>query len=72
MAQAVGHPTLDSAQVMIPGIMGLSPTSGSTLTVWSLLGTLSLEINEHLKKINKKKENTVLAEKVGCNFKGRV
>ena len=34
MAQSVGHPT--SAQVMISQFVGLSPTSGSVLTAWSL------------------------------------
>ena len=34
VAQSVEHPT--SAQVMIWQFMGLSPTSGSVLTAWSL------------------------------------
>ena len=33
---------LISAQAMIPQFVGLSPASGSVLTVWSLLGLLPL------------------------------
>ena len=40
VAQLVKHPTL--AQVMISQFMGLNPTSGSALTVPSLLGILIL------------------------------
>ena len=36
---------LDSAQVMISWFMSLSPSSGSVLTVWSLLQTLSLPLS---------------------------
>ena len=32
---------LISAQVMISGFVGLTPASGSVLTMWSLLGILS-------------------------------
>ena len=38
MAESVKHPT--SAQVMISQLLGLSPTSGSGLTVQSLLQIL--------------------------------
>ena len=43
MAQSVKRPT--SAQVMIPRFMSSSPMSGSVLTVWSLLGVLSLSLS---------------------------
>ena len=36
---------LISAQVMISQFMSLSPTSGSVLTVWSLLGILFLSLS---------------------------
>ena len=36
---------LVSAQVMILWFMSLSPTSGSTLTAWSLPGILSLPLS---------------------------
>ena len=42
MAQSVKHPTL--AQVMISWFVGSNPTSGSVLTVQSLLGILSLPV----------------------------
>ena len=35
---------LISAQVVVSRLMGLSPTSGSPLTAWSLLGVLSLPL----------------------------
>ena len=43
VAHSVEHPT--SAQVMIPWFMSSSPMSGSVLTVWSLLGVLSLSLS---------------------------
>ena len=36
---------LISAQVMILQFMSLSPTSGSELTVWNLLGILSVPVS---------------------------
>ena len=44
MAQLVECLTL--AQVMISPFVGSSPTSGSVLMVWSLLGILSLLISD--------------------------
>ena len=57
VAQAVE--CLTSAQVMISGLLGSSPTLGSVLTVWRLLGILSLcpsslKINKPKKKKKKK------------------
>ena len=43
VAQLAGCPT--SAQVMISWFMGSSPESGSVLTVWNLLGILSLSLS---------------------------
>ena len=50
---------LTSAQVMISRFMGSSPTSGSVLTVRSLLGILSLSLSLSLKinKLKKKKHS---------------
>ena len=45
MAQSVEHPTLDFGSGHDPRIVGLSPTSGSVLTVWSLLGILSFSLS---------------------------
>ena len=45
-----------SAQVTISQFMGSSPTSGSALTVWSLLGILSLSLSLPLPPKNKEKE----------------
>ena len=39
------HPTLVSAQGMTSRFVGLSPTLGSTLAMWSLLGILSLSLS---------------------------
>ena len=39
---------LVSAQVMISRFLSLSPTSGSALTMWSLLGILSLPLSAPL------------------------
>ena len=63
---------LISAQVMISRFVRLSPTSGSALTVWSLLGILSLPLSlpspvHYLSKINKealKKKKTQITDKI--------
>ena len=39
------------AQVVISLFMSSSPTSGSVLTVWSLLGILSLSLSKSVNKI---------------------
>ena len=41
----LGIPLLMSVQVTIAGFLRSSPTSGSVLTAWSLLGTLSLSLS---------------------------
>ena len=43
MAQSVKHPTY--AQVMISQLVSLTPAWGSVLTVWSLLGILSVYLS---------------------------
>ena len=43
VAQLAKHLTL--VQVMISWFMGLSPASGSAVTVWSLLGILPLPLS---------------------------
>ena len=54
VAQSVKCTAFGSAQVMISQFVGLSPTSGSMLTVWRLLGILSLSLSLHPPlKINK-------------------
>ena len=68
MAQSVKHPTLDFGSGHDLMVVGSSPASGSVLTVWSLLGILSLlslcpsPTRSHdlsLKSPLKKKESTV-------------
>ena len=45
MSQVVEHPTLGFGSGHGLMVHGLSPTSGSVMTVWSLLGILSLPLS---------------------------